>query len=60
MTKKVIHLDNGEVIELRATENWPSTNWLAEIYFEGWMVRYVGQFASEQEAYQAAVDSTRR
>lgn len=61
MTKKVIKQDNGEVIELQVVTEDPNQPVMAEIYSaEGWLVWYVGLFATESQALTAAMDSTRR
>lgn len=58
---KVYENDNGETIELTVVEEDPNQPVMAEIYSsEGWLVWYVGLFATEAQAFQAAVTSTRR
>ena len=58
---KIIKQDNGETIELTEVTEDPNQPVMAEIYSpEGWLVWYVGLYATESQAFQAAVTSTRR
>ena len=58
---KILKQDNGETIELTVVEEDPNQPVMAEIYSpEGWLVWYVGLFATETQAFNAAVNSTRR
>ncbi len=59
MTKKVIEREHGEVIELQAITEWPGGQWMSEIYQDGSLMWFVGYFATEQEAYQGALDVER-